>query len=101
MGIRARGITRSRALEVAASGITVNAVCPGYTETDMLARTVANIVEKTGRSEAETRAQLAAHNPQRRFITPQDVAASVSWLCSDGAAAMTGQAISVSGGEVM
>ncbi len=95
------GFTRSLALEVATSGITVNAVCPGYTETDMLARSVANIVEKTGRSEAEARAQLAALNPQRRFITPQDVAESVAWLCSDGAAAMTGQAVSVSGGEVM
>jgi NAD(P)-dependent dehydrogenase (short-subunit alcohol dehydrogenase family) len=95
------GFTRSLAIEVATSGITVNAVCPGFTETDMLARSVANIVEKTGRSEAEARAQLAALNPQRRFVTPQDVAASVAWLCSDGAAAMTGQAISVSGGEVM
>ncbi len=95
------GFTRSLALEVAAAGITVNAVCPGYTETEMLARTVANIVEKTGRSEAEARAQLAALNPQRRFITPHDVAASVSWLCSDAATAITGQAISVSGGEVM
>jgi NAD(P)-dependent dehydrogenase (short-subunit alcohol dehydrogenase family) len=95
------GFTRSLALEVASAGVTVNAVCPGYTDTDMLARSVANIVEKTGRSEADARAQLAALNPQRRFITPHDVAAAVSWLCSDGAASITGQAISVSGGEVM
>lgn len=95
------GFTRSLALEMANSGITVNAVCPGFTDTDMLARSVANIVEKTGRSEHEAREQLASLNPQRRFITPHDVASAVSWLCSDGAAAMTGQALSVSGGEVM
>lgn len=95
------GFTRSLALEVATAGITANAVCPGFTETDLLAASIANIVGKTGRSEAEARAQLAALNPQRRFVTPEDVAATVSWLCSDGAAAVTGQSLSVSGGEVM
>ena len=95
------GLTRSLALETAAMGITVNAVCPGFTDTDMLTTTVANIVAKTGRTEQEARLQLATLNPQRRFITPTDVAGTVAWLCSPHADAITGQAISVSGGEVM
>lgn len=95
------GFTRALALEVATNGITANAVCPGFTETEMLERSVSNIVAKTGRSAEQARAELAALNPQRRFIAPADVAASASWLCSDGAAAVTGQTLSVSGGEVM
>jgi NAD(P)-dependent dehydrogenase (short-subunit alcohol dehydrogenase family) len=95
------GFTRALALEMATTGITANAVCPGFTETELLDRSVANIVAKTGRSPEEARAELSALNPQRRFITPDDVAAAVSWLCTDGAASVTGQAISVSGGEVM
>lgn len=95
------GLTRSLAVETAALGITVNAVCPGFTETDMLTTSVANIVARTGRTEQDARAQLAALNPQRRFITPTDVAGTVAWLCSPHADAITGQAISVSGGEVM
>lgn len=95
------GFTRSLALEVAANGITANAVCPGFTETDMLTRSVDNIVQKTGRTAEQARAQLAALNPQQRFITPAEVASAVSWLCSAGAASVTGQIVSVSGGEVM
>jgi NAD(P)-dependent dehydrogenase (short-subunit alcohol dehydrogenase family) len=95
------GLTRSLALEVARKGITVNAVCPGYTETDILRESVANVAAKTGRSEAEAMAQFARSNPQQRIVQPEDVAHAVRWLCSDGAAAVTGQAVSVSGGEVM
>lgn len=95
------GLTRALALELAERGVTVNAVCPGFTETDLLQGSLDRIVARTGRSEAEARAQLAAGNPQRRFVQPCEVADAVRWLCGDGAAAITGQAISVSGGEVM
>ncbi len=95
------GLTRALALEVATKGITVNAVCPGYTDTDLLQDSVANIVAKTGRSEAQARADLAAGNPQRRLVQPDEVADAVRWLCGAAAASVTGQAISVSGGEVM
>ena len=95
------GLTRSLALEVAARGITVNAVCPGYTDTDLLAESVANVVAKTGRSNEEARAGFAATSPIGRVVDPREVAEAVAWLCSDAAAAVTGQSISVSGGEVM
>lgn len=95
------GLTRSLALEVAKKGITVNAVCPGYTETDILRDGIANVVAKTGMSEAEARAQFTAGNPQGRVVQPREVADAVRWLCGDAAASITGQAISVSGGEVM
>jgi NAD(P)-dependent dehydrogenase (short-subunit alcohol dehydrogenase family) len=93
------GLMRALALETAAAGITVNAVCPGFTETTMLSETVERIVDTTERSETEARAVLAANNPQGRFIRPQEVADAVLWLCSSESAAITGQAISVSGGE--
>ena len=95
------GLTRSLALELARRNITVNAVCPGYTETDILRESIANVVAKTGRSQEEARAQFAAGNPQQRIVQPQEVADAVRWLCGQGASAVTGQAISVSGGEVM
>ena len=95
------GLTRALALEVATKGVTVNAVCPGFTETDMLAETVANIVSKTGRTAEQARAELAARNPLRRLIRPEEVANAVAWLCLPGSEAITGQAVAVAGGEVM
>lgn len=95
------GLTRALALEVANKGVTVNAVCPGFTDTDIVADAVANIVRKTGRTADEARAELAAANPQGRLVQPDEVAHAVAWLCMPGAAAMNGQAIAVAGGEVM
>ena len=95
------GLTRALALEVAKKGITVNAVCPGYTETDILRESIANVVAKTGRSVEEARAEFASGNPQGRIVQPQEVADAVLWLSGPGAASVTGQSIAVSGGEVM
>ncbi len=93
------GLMRALASETAKSGVTVNAVCPGFTETEMLDGSIARIVEKTGRSASEARAMLAATNPQGRLIEPDEVAATVLWLAGEDARSITGQAISVSGGE--
>lgn len=95
------GLTRSLALELARQGVTVNAVCPGYTETDLLRESIANVVAKTGRSAEAAREGFAAGNPQRRIVQPAEVADAVRWLCGEGASSITGQSISVSGGEVM
>lgn len=95
------GLTRSLALELARKPVTINAVCPGYTETDIVRDTLANIQAKTGRSAAEAEAELVKHNPQGRFVQPEEVANAVLWLCQPGSEAVTGQAISVSGGETM
>lgn len=93
------GLMRALAAETARSAVTVNAVCPGFVETDMLEESIQRIVEKTGRSAADARRSLSATNPQGRFIQPDEVAAAVLWLCSDAARSITGQAISISGGE--
>jgi NAD(P)-dependent dehydrogenase (short-subunit alcohol dehydrogenase family) len=95
------GLTRAVALEVATFGITVNAVCPGYTETDMASDAIATIAERTKRTREEARAELEAHNPQHRLVRPEEVANAVAWLCLPGSEAITGQTIAVAGGEVM
>ncbi len=94
------GYTRALAAELARRPVTVNAVCPGYTETPLLDEAVANIVKTTGRSQAEARAELARSNPQGRFVTPAEVAEAVHWLCLPESAAVTGLAAPVAGGEV-
>ena len=95
------GLTRALALETARQNVTVNAVCPGYTETELTTRTIDNIVSKTGRSADDAMAELAALNPQKRLVQPREVAEAVAWLALPGSAAITGQAVAVAGGEVM
>lgn len=94
------GMTRALALEVAKTGITVNAVCPGYTDTGVVREAVGNISAKTGRSEAEARETLVSVNPQRRLVRPEEVANAVLWLCLPGSESVNGQSIAVAGGEV-
>ncbi|MEQ8285890.1 SDR family NAD(P)-dependent oxidoreductase [Thalassospira sp.] len=94
------GLVKGMAAELAKTPITVNAVCPGFMETPMLEKSLDNIVAKTGMSADDARASLAKINPQNRLIQPQEVADTVMWLCSPNAASMTGQTISVSGGEI-
>ena len=95
------GLTRAVALEVARSGVTVNAVCPGYTETDIVRDAIVNVARETGGSETDARDALVRRNPQRRLVTPEEVAATVGWLCQPESQSINGQAISLSGGEVM
>lgn len=94
------GLTRALALELAGVGVTVNAICPGFIETPMLERSVANIVDKTGMSQDKARASLMAGNPQKRFIQTDEVAGTAVWLCSEAARSVNGHALSLSGGEI-
>src|SRR5829696_8725219 len=94
------GLVRSLALETAASGVTVNAVCPGFADTGLVGESLDRIVAKTGRSRDAALAELVKHNPQKRLVAPHEVADAVLWLCGEGARSVTGQAIAVAGGEV-
>jgi 3-hydroxybutyrate dehydrogenase len=93
------GLVRSLALEVARKPITVNALCPGYLNTEMTDRSIENIVKKTGRTVEEARAALTAHNPEGRLIEPAEVTAAVLRLCGEGSESVNGQAITISGVE--
>jgi len=94
------GMTRALAQETAKDGVTVNAVCPGFVDTDIVSQSAARIAATTNLSADDARATLAAFNPQQRLIKPREVAAAIAWLCSDEAAATNGAAIPITGGEI-
>jgi NAD(P)-dependent dehydrogenase (short-subunit alcohol dehydrogenase family) len=94
------GFVRALALETAKTGVTVNAVCPGFTDTDLVAESLDRIMAKTNRTREEALGELVKHNPQGRLIDPSEIADAVLWLCGEGARSVTGQAIVVAGGEI-
>ena len=94
------GMVRTLALELAKTGVTCNAVCPGFTDTEIVRGAVRGIMEKTGRTEEQALAAFTSDNPMARLVSPEEVADTVAWLCSDGAASVNGAAIPVDGGEL-
>ena len=94
------GMTRAVAQEVAKKPVTVNALCPGFLDTEMTDRSVANIIDKTGMDETAARTELAKHNPQKRLIQPAEVTAAALWLCGPGSDGINGQALPIAGGEL-
>ena len=95
------GLTRALALETARTGVTVNAVCPGYADTELLRDSIAATVARSGKPEADILARFTAANPQGRLIAPDEVAAAVLYLCAESAGSVTGQSLAIAGGEVM
>lgn len=96
----ALGLVRTLAIELAKTGVTANAVCPGFTETELLGRSVETIVATTGMDREQARAALLASNPMERAVTPAEVAAAVAWLAGGEAGSTNGQAIVIDGGEL-
>ena len=95
------GLTRSVALEAATTGVTVNAICPGYTDTEIVSAAIDTLVAKTGRSAEQALKEFTGANPQGRLIQPFEVANTVLWLCLPGSESITGQSLAIAGGEIM